>query len=75
MKEINLALIKSRRKEMRISLLEMATLLGFKNASNYYKYEIGVYKFHAEHIPIVAARLKLKMSDIFFAPEIAKIAN
>lgn len=75
MKEINLILIKQRRKEFRISLLEMAILLGFKNASTYYKYEIGQSKFKAEHIPIVANKLKLKMNDIFFTQEIAKLAN
>jgi transcriptional regulator with XRE-family HTH domain len=75
MKELNLVLIKKRRKELRLSLLEMAVLLGFKNASTYYKYEIGQSKFKAEHIPIVASKLKLKMSEIFFTPEFAKLAN
>ena len=75
MKELNLALIKKRRKELRISLLEMSVLLGFKNASTYYKYEVGKSKFKAEHIPIVASKLKLKMSEIFFTPELAKLAN
>jgi transcriptional regulator with XRE-family HTH domain len=75
MKELNLVLIKQRRKEFRISLLEMAVLLGFKNASTYYKYEIGQSRFKAEHIPIVASKLKLKMNEIFFTQEIAKLAN
>lgn len=75
MRELNLVLIKQRRKEFRISLLEMAVLLGFKNASTYYNYETGRSKFKAEQIPIVAAKLKLKMNDIFFAQEIAKLAN
>lgn len=75
MNEINLALIKQRRKEMRISLQEMAETLGFKNAANYYKYEKGMYKFDASHLPIVASKLKLKVSEIFFAKRVAKIAN
>jgi transcriptional regulator with XRE-family HTH domain len=75
MNEINLVLIKQRRKEMRISLQEMAESLGFKNAANYYKYEKGLYKFDASHIPKVAAKLKLKVHEIFFAKQVAKIAN
>lgn len=65
MKEINLALIKKRRKEMRITLQDMAIYLGFKNASNYYKYESGKYRFNAEHLPLIADKLKLKMNEIF----------
>lgn len=75
MKQVNLVLIKQRRKEMRITLQEMANALGFKNASNYYKYEKGEYKFEAEHIPVIARMLKLKMSEIFFASDFAKSAN
>lgn len=67
MKGVDLAQIKLRRKEMKITLKEMATTLGFKNASTYYKYEKGDYKFDADHIPIVAAKLKLRMRDIFLA--------
>lgn len=75
MDKVNLVLIKKRRKEMRITLQEMALELGFKNASNYYKYENGDYKFDATHLPIVAKKLKLKVRDLFFEEEIAKIAN
>jgi transcriptional regulator with XRE-family HTH domain len=67
MKEVNLKQIKLRRKEMRFTLMEMATELGFKNASTYYKYETGAYKFDANHIPLLVAKLKLKMKDIFLA--------
>ena len=67
MQEINLALIKQRRKEMRLTTQEMADLIGLKTAANYWKYENGVYKFKAEHIPVVAKKLKLNMNQIFFA--------
>lgn len=75
MKTINLAVIKQRRKEMRINQQSMAELLGFKNASTYCKYESGVYEFNANHIPVVATKLKLKVNDIFFDKSVAKIAN
>lgn len=75
MKQVNLVLIRARRKEMRITLQEMADTLGFRNASNYYKYEKGEYKFDASHIPVVAQKLKLKMNEIFFDQNFAKSAN
>lgn len=75
MTAINLVAIKKRRKEMRVTLQEMATELGFKNASNYYKYEKGIYKFDAQHIPAILKKLKLKHNDIFFSSDFAKIAN
>jgi transcriptional regulator with XRE-family HTH domain len=75
MKQVNLVLIRSRRKEMKITLQEMADTLGFRNASNYYKYEKGEYKFDASHIPVVAKKLKLKMNEIFFDQNFAKTAN
>ena len=75
MNTVDLAKIKKRRKEMRFNQQEMAETLGFKNASTYCKYEKGDYKFDANHIPIVANKLKFKVSDIFFENRISKIAN
>lgn len=67
MQEVNLTQIKLKRKEMKFTLKEMASTLGFKNASTYYKYENGTYKFNANHIPLIASKLKLRMKDIFLA--------
>lgn len=67
MNEVNFDLIKMRRKEMRLTLKDMAEMLGFKDASTYYKYEKGIYKFRAEHLPLLASKLKLRMKDIFLA--------
>lgn len=75
MKTLNLILIRQRRKEMRISLQEMAETLGYKNASSYCRYEKGESKIDAAHIPLIAKKLKLKMSDIFFDQNFAKSAN
>lgn len=75
MNTVDLAKIKSRRKEMRINQQEMAEVLGFKNASTYCKYENGAYKFDAEHIPVIAKKLKFRVNDIFFDQRISKIAN
>lgn len=67
MKELNLVLIKQRRKEMRITLQEMAELLGYQDASTYYKLERGIQKIKADQIPLIANKLKLRMNEIFFA--------
>lgn len=75
MHAVDLAKIKRRRKEMRINQQEMAETLGFKNASTYCKYENGVYKFDADHLPIVANKLKFKLGEIFFENRISKIAT
>lgn len=75
MKQVNLVLIQARRKEMRITLQEMASTLGLRNASSYYRYERGDYKFDASHVPIIAKKLKLKMNEIFFDQNFAKSAN
>jgi DNA-binding XRE family transcriptional regulator len=74
MNTVDLAKIKQRRKEMRINQQEMAELLGLKNASTYCKYENGAYKFDADHIPVVAKKLKFKVSEIFFENGISKSA-
>jgi transcriptional regulator with XRE-family HTH domain len=65
MNEVNFELIKLRRKEMHLTLQDMAELLGFKDASTYYKYENGTYKFKANHLPLLASKLKLRMNQIF----------
>lgn len=75
MNEINLELIKQRRKEMRLTLKEMAEALGFKDASTYWKYENGVYKFNADQIPVVCMTLKLRVNEVFFDQRISKIAR
>ena len=75
MTSLDLAKIKRRRKEMRINQQEMAEMLGFKNASTYCKYENGDYFFDANHIPVIAKKLKLKVSEIFFEDRISKIAT
>lgn len=67
MNEVNLDVIRARRKEMRFTLQDMADVLGFKDASTYYKYEKGHYKFKANHIPILSTKLKLRMKEIFLA--------
>lgn len=66
MTELDLGRIKTRRKEMRINQQEMAETLGFKNASTYCKYENGDYNFEANHVPAIANKLRLKLTEMFF---------
>lgn len=65
MNKVNLNYIKSERKAKKISLQEMADLLGFKNASNYYKYETGEYEFSANHIYAISKSWKKSLKNFF----------
>ena len=70
MEEFNLAYIAERRREMGLTLEDMARSLGFSNGSTYWKYERGIYKFNAEFLPKLAAALKCSISQ-FYKIEIA----
>jgi len=63
--QFNLQYIKEQRIKQGISLLDMALALGFKNASTYLKYEEGVYLFKANHLPVLANKLKTTIENFF----------
>jgi transcriptional regulator with XRE-family HTH domain len=63
---LNLTQIKEKRTKLNISLQDMADDLGFKNASTYMKYEKGIYLFKANHLPIIASKLKCSIESLFF---------
>lgn len=68
---LNLDYIKSRRKELKITLTQMAELLGLSNASVYYKYESGIYLIKATTLPLLAEILKCDIRN-FFKPNSSK---
>ncbi|OIJ12694.1 transcriptional regulator [Anaerobacillus alkalilacustris] len=74
MKTLNLDFIKQRRKELNISLQDMAIKLGFKNASTYMKYERGEYSFKADHLPLLAFELRCNIEN-FFGNNVVGIAT
>lgn len=74
MSGFNLDFIAMRRKELRLSLEDMAKLLGFSNGSVYWKYERGVYKFNADMLPLLAKALQCSISR-FYTLELAKIES
>ncbi len=49
-----------------ITAREMADLLGLKTEAAYYKKESGLIRFSLEEARLVADRLGLPISDIFF---------
>lgn len=63
--EINLGLIKKKRKKKGLSLQEMARVLGFKNASTYLKYETGEYSFKLDMLPILSEKLEIPFESFF----------
>lgn len=71
---VNLNYVKHRRLKLGLSLQDMAESLGFKNASTYMKYEEGVYSFKANHLPMLANKMKCKIEN-FFEDNFAEIAN
>ena len=72
--EFNLSYIAKRRKELRLTIYDMAQALGFGNASVYWKYEQGVYKFNAELLPKLAEILRCRI-ECFYTTELSKIEN
>lgn len=62
---IDLKYISQRRLELGITLQTAAEVLGFKNASNYLKYESGEYKFRADMLPKLAELLNCEMQNFF----------
>ena len=74
MNEFNLKFIQQRREQLGISRKDMAELLGFSNASVYWKYETGDYKFRAEILPKLAEALKCDAKN-FFTQTISKIEH
>ncbi|MET3846846.1 helix-turn-helix transcriptional regulator [Paenibacillus sp. OAE614] len=71
---MNLEFVKRRRLALDLSLQEMADAMGLKNASTYMKYEDGTYSLKANHLPILAKKLKCSIGN-FFERDFAKIAK
>lgn len=72
--EVNLEVIKQRRNEKHLSLLDTAQSIGLKSADQYYRRESGQYNFTATELPALAKTLNLNMED-FFTPSVEKITN
>lgn len=65
MNQFNLEYIQKRRDDLNITLQEMADAFGMKNASNYMKYEKGIYAFKAKDLPKLAKKLKCNETNFF----------
>lgn len=65
MKIFNLAFVKRRRQELKMTLQEAANSMNMKNASTYLKYENGTYSFKAEQLPLLAKMLKCSTENFF----------
>ncbi|GAY74232.1 helix-turn-helix domain-containing protein [Lentilactobacillus kosonis] len=62
---IYLERIKNRRKELKITQLEMSQKLGFKSPSTYYKYESGEYTLKVDTLQQISKILKVDYSYFF----------
>lgn len=65
LKIFNLAFVKQRRQELKMTLQEAADSMNMKNASTYLKYENGTYSFKAEQLPLLAKMLKCSTENFF----------
>lgn len=65
MAELNLAFISKRRKALGINQQKMAESLGMKSKSDYSRYERGIYKFDANHVPMLARSLNVGVTSLF----------
>ena len=65
MQRLNLDLIKNKRIERKITLQEMALLLGFKKATTYSNYENGVHLLKANMLPLLAEKFECNIEDFF----------
>lgn len=74
MLELDLNFVGERRKELGLSLDEMAKSLGFTSESTYWKYEKGIYKIRAALLPKLAEVLKCPISQ-FYTRGIAETAR
>jgi transcriptional regulator with XRE-family HTH domain len=65
MSHFNLDYIAKRRKELGLTIDDMATMMGFSNGSVYWKYEKGQYKLNAEKLPLLASALRCRISRFY----------
>lgn len=72
MDKLNLDYISGRRIELGLTLKDMAEALGFKTASTYLKYEKGSYSFKANHIPVLAHKLRCTLDLLFLDGNLLK---
>lgn len=65
MYQVNLELIKERRKIKGYSLKKMSDLMGFNDKAKYYRRETGEYNFKPEELPYLAKLLDIPLAKIF----------
>lgn len=65
MQSINLTFIKTRRKELGLTLQQMSDSLGFKKATTYSNYENGDRIMKANMLPTLAQILQCDIMDFF----------
>lgn len=65
MKRIDYDFIKERRDSLGLSMQHVAQELGFKNASTYFKYEVGEYLLKADMLPKLSQLFECKIENFF----------
>ncbi len=68
MKKLDLEFIRKRRKQLGLTLQDMATATDLKDPANYYRYERGAHRFRANHLPVLAEMLSCEIEHLFRGP-------
>lgn len=75
MKRINTAVVQEKMTKKKITLKEMAEILGYKHASSCLKYLRGESQFKAYHVPVLMQTLELTFEELFYDDDFAEIAK
>lgn len=62
---INLKLIRQKRIENKLTMQDMAEVLGLSGKSDYSKRETGDTRFRSTEIPVISKKLRIPLSKIF----------
>jgi transcriptional regulator with XRE-family HTH domain len=74
-KKVDLLKIKQLRKNLNLSLEDMAKKLGYESPNGYYYLEIGRSKFSAEALAKVADIYHVSIEDLFFEKKVARMTK
>lgn len=73
--KLNIEKIKMLRLENKMTLMEMARLLGYKSPTGYFYIESGNRNFKPEHLPLISKHFGVSIDSLYLESEFANTAN
>lgn len=74
-KTVHLEKINTLRKNAKVSLNEMALILGYESPNGYYYLESGRVKFPADKLAIIANHFNVTIDELFFENRFTELAK